>query len=97
MSEKEEFDHENRIYTLEGKIKVFEEEFFKYKEELESKFNTLSHRTPVVIKEWVGLEMTPIHPILLERDFANKLLYCLKNECTKLANEFINHLEELLK
>ena len=93
MSDKEDFDHENRIYALDGKFKVFEEEFFKFKDELESKFNALSQRIPNIIK---GMEMTPNHPIILKRDMANRLLYCLKNECTKLANEFINHLEELL-
>lgn len=39
MSEKEEFDHEKRIYTLEGKFKASEEEFFKWKDELEGKIN----------------------------------------------------------
>ena len=38
---KEDFDHENRIYTLEGKFKAFEEEFFKWKDEMESKYNHL--------------------------------------------------------
>ena len=39
---KEDFDHENRIYTLEGHNKAFEEEFFKWKDEMESKYNNLS-------------------------------------------------------
>ena len=39
---KEDFDHENRIYTLEGKFKASEEEFFQWKDEMESKYNHLS-------------------------------------------------------
>ena len=42
MAEKEDFDHENRIYTLEGAIKVFKEDFFEWKEEIEGKYNDMS-------------------------------------------------------
>ena len=110
MSDKEDFDHENRIYTLEGKFKVYEEESFKWKDDMEFKYNNLSgkliklsHRKPVVLQQWDGLKMTPKYPergdnpIILEREFAKKLLHAMNNECTKQINEFVNKLEELLK
>ena len=42
IEETEDFEHENRIYTIEGKFKASEAEFFKWKDEMESKYNHLS-------------------------------------------------------